>query len=148
MIAQGRESETRETPMRQRTDCYCNELRKAGRRLSARYDAALAPAGVNVGQFSMLRQVDHAGEISLTELGRRAELDRSTVGRNARVLVRGGLLDSAPGADRREASLRLTPQGRETLAAAFPLWTQAQAEIEAALGRDAAKALRRVLSEI
>ena len=67
---------------------------------------------------------------------------------HARVLVRGGLLDSAPGADRREATLRLTPQGRETLAAAFPLWTQAQAEIEAALGRDAAKALRRVLSEI
>lgn len=131
--------------MRQRTDCYCNELRKAGRRMTARYDAALEPVGINIGQFSMLRQVNHAGEVSLTELGRRAELDRSTVGRNARVLVRDGLLDSAPGADRREASLRLTPAGRDTLAAAMPLWEQAQTEIEAALGLDGAKALRRVL---
>lgn len=134
--------------MRQRTDCYCNEIRKAGRRVTARYDAALAPVGINIGQFALLRQVNHAGEISLTELGRRTELDRSTIGRNARVLVREGLLESGPGEDRREASLRLTEAGRAALDASVPLWEGAQAEIEGLLGVEGARSLRRVLHHL
>ena len=48
------------------TQCYCIILRKAARRLTARYDAALAPLGLNLAQFSLLRNVERTGPVSLT----------------------------------------------------------------------------------
>lgn len=66
--------------------CYCIVLRRASRRLTAIYDAALAPLGVNLAQFSLLRTIRRTEPVSLTRLGHETELDRSTVGRNVRVL--------------------------------------------------------------
>ncbi|WP_159715866.1 MarR family winged helix-turn-helix transcriptional regulator, partial [Geminicoccus flavidas] len=82
--------------------CYCIALRAASRRLTTLYDAALQPVGINVAQFSLLRNVKRAQPVSLTELGRRMELDRSTVGRNVRLLQRMGLVRMASGSDQRE----------------------------------------------
>lgn len=60
--------------------CHCIVLRKASRRVSSYYDEALAPLGVNIAQFSLLRNIDRMAPVSLTDLGMRVELDRSTVG--------------------------------------------------------------------
>ena len=97
------------------TSCYCNELRKASRRLTAVYDEALAPAGVNLAQYSLLRNIGRKAPVSLTELGQITELDRSTVGRNARVLERMGLVAFSSGEDQRETMLSLTAHGLDTL---------------------------------
>jgi DNA-binding MarR family transcriptional regulator len=70
--------------------CYCSLLRTATRKVGAVYDNALAPLGINIAQYSLLRLVEHCQPVSFTELGRIAELDRSTVGRNVRVLERMG----------------------------------------------------------
>ncbi len=124
-----------------KTLCYCAAARAVARKTTALYDNALAPAGVNLAQYSLLRRIERAGSPSLTELARLAELDRSTVGRNVRVLTRMGLVDLNGAADQREAAVDLTPQGVETLGAAVPLWTKAQHEIEAKIGGEHAKAL-------
>ena len=122
--------------------CYCSTLRAAARKATALYDAALAPAGVNVAQFGLLRRIERRGSVSLTELGRLAELDRSTVGRNARVLERLGLVRLAATRDQREAAVSLTEKGAETLRLARPMWEDAQLRIEAALGAGGAETLR------
>ena len=80
--------------------------------------------------------------MSLTELGRLADLDRSTVGRNVKVLERLGLVRLAAAEDQREAAVTLTPAGAEALRRAAPLWEEAQRYVEAALGADGARALR------
>lgn len=51
--------------------CHCILLRKASRRVSSYYDEALAPLGVNIGQFSLLRHVNRLAPVSLTELANR-----------------------------------------------------------------------------
>ena len=58
------------------SECICATLRVAARKMTARYDAALAPIGINLAQFSLLRNINRAGLVSLTELGRKVELDR------------------------------------------------------------------------
>jgi len=73
--------------------CFCILLRQAARKSSSVYDKALAPLGINVAQFSLLRKIARAQSISLTELARLADLDRSTMGRNAKVLQRMDLID-------------------------------------------------------
>ena len=128
--------------------CYCSAVRAAARKTTALYDAALAPAGINVAQFSLLRRIERLGPVSLTELGREAELDRSTVGRNVKVLERLRLVRLAPAEDQREAAVRLTLAGAEAIRRAAPLWEDAQRRIEAALGADGAEQLRTLATSL
>jgi len=129
--------------------CYCAALRAAARKTTAIYDAALAPIGVNVAQFSLLRKIQRAAPVSLTELGRLAELDRSTVGRNVKVLTRMGLARATPSPDdQREATVTLGERGEAALREGAPLWDEAQSRIEAALGEGGAARLRALLAAL
>lgn len=130
------------------TQCYCFALRAAARKATALYDAALAPVGVSVAQFSLLRNIERAAPLSMTELGRLVDLDRSTIGRNIRVLQRMGLVQVTPGTDQREATLTLTDAARDVIRRAAPLWDDAQRGIEASLGRATAAHLRTLLQSL
>lgn len=114
--------------------CFCLSLRTAGRKLTAIYDEALAPAGVNVAQFSLLRKTRRLGPLSVTALAELAELDRSTVGRNVRVLEQMGLMHITAGEDHRQAVVELTAAGHRAVETGAPLWDSAQASIETRLG--------------
>jgi DNA-binding MarR family transcriptional regulator len=124
------------------TMCYCAAVRTAARKTTALYDAALEPAGVTLAQYSLLRKIEWAGTVSLTQLGRLAELDRSTVGRNVKALEELRLVRAVSTTDQREAAVRLTSAGQETLKRAFPLWEEAQRQVETALGPAKAGQLR------
>lgn len=129
--------------------CYCSLLRTATRRVGSVYDDALSPLGINIAQYSLLRLIEHRQPVSFTELGRVAELDRSTVGRNVRVLERMGLVETGRGEnDQREAVVRLGVRGRQMLEEAAPLWDGCQREIETRLGAANVKALREILRAI
>lgn len=119
------------------TPCYCVILRRASRKMTAIYDDALEPVGINIAQFSLLRRIRRAEGISLTELARAAELDRSTIGRNTKLLAKMGLISTKPGEDQREARLVLTAAGNDLLNTATPLWQRAQDDIEGRLGGEA-----------
>jgi DNA-binding MarR family transcriptional regulator len=125
-----------------KTPCYCAALRVAARKATALYDEELAPVGINLAQFSLLRKIERAGTVSLTELGRLAELDRSTVGRNVKVLKRLRFVGLAAGEDQREAAVTLTLTGVQALRRAGPMWESAQRRVENALGAEGARQLR------
>ena len=129
-------------------ECYCAALRTAARKATAIYDAALAPAGVNLAQYRLLRIIARAAPVSLTELGRMTELDRSTIGRNVRLLQRMGLVRIAPGTDQREATVVLEEAGSRVLREGGPLWEEAQRRIESSLGREPAAQLRTLLQSL
>lgn len=128
------------------TPCYCSLLRAATRRVGTVYDEALAPLGVNIAQYSLLRTIQRRQPVSLTELGRIAELDRSTVGRNVRVLERSGLVETRRGdGDHRETVVSLADHGLEVLDEAAPLWEACQRKIEQRLGPAEIKILQSIL---
>jgi len=128
--------------------CYCTRLRAASRRIAAVYDAALEPLGINVAQFSLLRMIERRRPVSLTELARAADLDRSTMGRNVRVLERLELVRLGRGDDQREAVVALSAKGASLLAEAAPLWEASQQLIEARLGAARINALDDILRTI
>ena len=131
-----------------KTDCYCTSLRAATRKMTALYDAALEPAGINVAQWGLLRRLDTAqpDPVSIQTLAERAELERSTVARNVRVLEKLGLLRVGESRqDRRFATIALTAAGRATLEHGAPLWEAAQSQVEEMLGDTVAQELRSVL---
>lgn len=110
--------------------CYCVVLRKMSRRLTSLYDEALEPFGINISQFSQLRNIRFRAPVSVTELASILDLDRSTVGRNTKVLQRMGLVDAVPGEDQRESVLVLTDRAIELLAETTPVWRAVQQRVE------------------
>jgi DNA-binding MarR family transcriptional regulator len=76
-------------------------------------------------------------------------MDRTTLTAALKPLARRGLVVIEAGtADRRNRRLRLTPAGRDVLAAAVPIWRQIQAEIEAELAGQDVAALRAALQAL
>jgi DNA-binding MarR family transcriptional regulator len=125
-----------------KTICYCAAVRSAARKTTALYDSILEPAGVTLAQYSLLRKIERAGTVSLTQLGRLAELDRSTIGRNVKALEALRVVRLDPAKDQRETAVRLTRAGEQTLRRAAPLWEEAQRRVEGALGAAEAGRLR------
>ncbi|SFD15253.1 MarR family winged helix-turn-helix transcriptional regulator [Tropicimonas isoalkanivorans] len=116
--------------------CLCTSLRQAAAFSTAHYDAVLAPAGIKITMFRLLRRIDEAGCVSISDLAGIVGLDRSTLGRNLRVLEKQDLIATRPGQDQRERVVELTDHGRRTLETALPLWRSAQDSFAALLGPD------------
>jgi DNA-binding MarR family transcriptional regulator len=121
--------------------CACANLRKAARAVTQLFDEALAPIGLRVTQFTLLVTSRLSGESTINELAERMAMDRTTLSRNLKPLVRNGLLEMRPGEDGRTRLVRLTPAGEQALEEAYPLWQQAQQEIVGVLGEERHEAL-------
>lgn len=128
--------------------CICIAMRQASRKMTSLYDTALAPAGVNIAQFSLLRKLRRHGELSLTALAELLELDRSTLGRNVRVIEKLGLVRLQGGTDQRESVVALTEAGSRALAIGDPLWDRAQADIEGRIGAGGVAQLEALLGAL
>lgn len=130
------------------TSCLCTQLRRASRGVTRLYDDALAAVGLGAAQFSLLRHVQRLGQPSISVLAEAMGLDRSTLGRNLRVLEEQGLLQLGEGRDLRAREVRLTEAGLQRIDQALPLWEQAQYEMTAHLGEDRRAELMRLLDEL
>ena len=128
--------------------CACGRLRRATRALTQLYDDAMAPAGLRVTQFSLLRTLAASGPLRISDLAARQLLDRTALSRNLDPLVEQGLVDIVCGDDARTREAAITRKGRATLGAATPYWARAQKEVAARLGRDKLDALIAVLGEL
>jgi DNA-binding MarR family transcriptional regulator len=128
--------------------CNCYALRKATRRVTQLYDRLLAPLGLRATQYTLLREVELHGPISLIPLADAMVMDRATLGHNIRPLQADGYLALSVGQDRRSREVSLTKSGRKILAEAKPLWRRAQAIFESEIGQEEAEGLRTVLKRV
>jgi DNA-binding MarR family transcriptional regulator len=110
-------------------DCACKRLRRTARAVTQLYDQTLRPSGLRVTQFTLLVGVAVSEPVPITRLADALGLDRTTLARDLRPLTERGLLEVAAGDDRRTRVVRLTRQGRDAIARAYPLWKQAQARM-------------------
>jgi DNA-binding MarR family transcriptional regulator len=135
-----------------RSACTCGSLRKASRRISQFYDAALAPVGIKSTQYSILAEVDRGsleGPVTMCELATAMVMDRSTLGHNLKPLERDDLVVLRPSADdRRKRFVELTKKGQSILQRARRLWRLAEGRFETIFGKEPAAELRAVLLSI
>jgi DNA-binding MarR family transcriptional regulator len=121
--------------------CACANLRKAARVVTQIFDAALAPSGLKCTQFTLLVTARLAGEETVNGLAEKMVMDRTTMSRNLRPLVRAGMLEAIPGEDSRTRLIRISAEGKRALSHAYPMWEAAQEEVVGALGRERFEAL-------
>jgi DNA-binding MarR family transcriptional regulator len=113
--------------------CHCTQARRVARILTEAYDQALAPSGLKVTQFSVMRMVGRLDPPTISALAEATGLDRSTLGRNLKVMQKDGWIALGPGTDERTRVVSLTKAGRLALDVALPLWLAQQSETEARL---------------
>lgn len=130
------------------SQCLCINLRRAARGVSRHYDGALDGFGINVAQYSLLCNLQRLQDPSISSLAEAMGLDRSTLGRNLRVLEGEGLLTLAEGEDQRNRIVRLTAAGEERLQAALPAWEAAQERLVERLGVEKRETLLALLNEL
>ena len=130
------------------TDCACLNVRRTARAVTALYDRTLAPTGLRTGQLTLLVALERAGPVPFTRLAGFLGMDRTTLTRNLSPLQRDRLVAMAPGADRRVRLATITEKGRKVLAAAIPLWEEAQDRIAGTLGAGRWQAIRRDLHRL
>ena len=128
--------------------CACGRLRRATRALTQLYDDAMAPAGLRVTQFSLLRTLARDGALRISDLAERLLLDRTALSRNLDPLVEQGYVDIRRGNDARTREAALTRKGGAALRAATPYWAHAQKTVAARLGGAKLDALIAVLGEL
>ncbi|AXK82370.1 MarR family transcriptional regulator [Pseudolabrys taiwanensis] len=133
-----------------RDACLCLHAQRAARALARHFDDVLRPVGITSGQFSLLMSLNRPEPPSIGSVAQLLAMDRTTLTANLKPLERRGLVKVAVDPeDRRSRRLALTPEGRNVLAEAFPLWKGTHAAIEqkiAESGPDLVRTALRALS--
>ena len=140
-----------ERPVRRRTETpvgLCDALRMTARAVTAVYDDALRPLGLRVTQFSLLGRAASLGPVASQQLSAALGLDKTTLTRNLRPLVRRGLLAIEQGDDRRTRLVRLTPAGQTLLKDASARWRAVQASFKQRLPEDEFDRILRQLQRV
>jgi DNA-binding MarR family transcriptional regulator len=127
--------------------CLCTSLRQATQVMTEIYDRALAPSGLKITMFRVVRRLSEAGQPTISELAKIVGLDRSSLGRNLKVLEREKLVTFLGGEDERSKVVQLTSEGKKALAAALPLWRRVQKRMQSTLGAEK-DAIFRVVSMV
>jgi DNA-binding MarR family transcriptional regulator len=132
-----------------RDSCLCLHAQRAARALARLFDNALKPVGINNGQFSLLMSLNRPEPPPMGPVANLLAMDRTTLTAALKPLERRGLvsIEQDP-KDKRGKRLRLTAAGMAVLTAAFPIWQQTHAEIEARIGSGDPDRLRRDLIDL
>ena len=114
------------TPPRSHATAWRRACRRLERRLTRIYDDALRAHGLTGSQLALLVATQLSGKTTPAEVGRRLDLEKSTVSRNLARLASAGLVDVSDG-------LRITPRGAAAIVACHPAWRDAQRRAREAL---------------
>ena len=128
--------------------CTCGRLRRAARALTQLYDDLMAPSGLRVTQFSLMRTLARDGPSRMSVLAESLLLDRTALSRTLEPLEERGLIAVVPGRDARTREVSLTRAGEKAIRTAEPYWKHAQGQVAARVGAGKLDALVATLREL
>ena len=114
--------------------CFCIKIRRIASALTRLYDNALAPCQITISQYSLLCHIRSLPKSSIRVLSDATGLDRSTLARNLRQLLKKGWVEDA--------------DGHALLAQAHPLWQQIQQQTSAIIDEQRLDVLNSLLIDI
>lgn len=129
-------------------NCLTFNLTRAARALTRGFEEAARATGLTSSQFATLALLDGMGELSVGTVAEHLGSDRTTMTRNLDILTRNGLIAPVEGPDRRTRVVTLTPEGRERLGQAMPIWAEWQRRQVERLGEPSARKLLDVLQSL
>jgi len=114
--------------------CICGTLRRASRSVTNLYDLVLAPSGLRLTQFLVLKTLHERGKIAQCDFARDQDIAVETLSRRFGALRRKGLVEMRLGVRHGERIYSLTTQGHQAFQGALPYWERAQERLRNVLG--------------
>jgi len=137
------------TAVKEMSGCVCFALRKTARAVTQFYDRALKEHRLRVTQLPVLVTVSQQGSVPLAKLAPVLGMDRTTLLRNVRPLVRRRLVEVSLAPDSRWTEIRATTAGRALLARVYPDWKRAQARaLKSLQGSDWSRSLEALATAV
>lgn len=128
--------------------CNCLKVRRAAQSITKIYDYYLAPSGLKISQYSLMKNISQSEPVNVSDLANILKLDRTTLVRNLKPLEERGLISDISPSSARNRQLVLTETGKVVLSTAIELWREAQLFVEQSLGKDNLETLTGLLSDV
>lgn len=109
-------------------------LRQATRQITRLYDRHLSTADITATQFTIIASLHENSPVSMRKLGAGLMLERTSLVRALRPLVRDELVYMTQILSARTPTIVLTDRGESKYAFALPLWRTANSEVEKLVG--------------
>src|SRR5579864_9297468 len=93
--------------------CACANIRRTDRVVTQFYNEILAPSGLYATQFGLLAILAEVAPITIHRLAEHMDIDRTTLTRNLKLLIKQHLVGSEEGGDRRMRRVLLTQEGEQ-----------------------------------
>jgi DNA-binding MarR family transcriptional regulator len=116
--------------------CACFNFRKASRSVTQFFDQILAPTGLRSTQLVILITAQLLGPSSIARLARELVMDRSTLTRNLKPLLKMGMVRFTHDESGKQKTVELTVDGQGALLKSAPYWEQAQSHLIGRFGID------------
>jgi DNA-binding MarR family transcriptional regulator len=123
--------------------CYCATLRQVARAVTVLYAEVLGDSDLPATQYTALQVLEHAPNLTTTELAQAIGIDQTTATRTLALIKKSGFAAHSVGSDRRERRWALTAKGQALVRKLRPRWEAAQEAFEKRLGREEALALKK-----
>ena len=127
--------------------CISTRVRQLSRIITRVYDDALRPLGITASQFTLLTQLAQQDGITAVEIGHTLDIEKSTLSRNLKRLLKDGHITMDPPAGRRGRGLHLTPKGESVIQRGFPVWKDAQNRTIRVMGPESRSTLDNFLAQ-
>ena len=128
--------------------CNCGLGRKLSSKMTSIYNKALSNSGITITQFALLKYIYLLEETNLKTLNTMSHQDRSTLGRNIRVIENLELVKSAVGKDKREVRIEITELGKKKFKSAYLIWERINKNITKFLGKEKQSQLIEIIKDI
>src|SRR5262249_39272885 len=111
------------------------------------YDDARGPRGITASQFTLLTQLAQQDGITAVEIGHALDIEKSTLSRNLKRLLKDGHITMDPPAGRRGRGLHLTAKGAQVIQHGYPGWREEQVRTSRVLGPESRSTLDAFLTQ-
>ena len=129
-------------------NCLFSKTRTVSRYVTNHYTNALKEVGVTPVQYSMLTAVQILKQGNINDLSSALNMDRTTINRNLKPLVRDGYVNVNESDDKRERRITITKEGEELYQKGYIEWEKAQKELRDNIGKESWDEINSVLEKI
>lgn len=129
-------------------NCLFAKTRTVSRYVTNFYAKALKDVGVTPVQYSMLTAIQILKQGNINDLSSALKMDRTTINRNLKPLVRDGYVYIHESDDKRERRITITKKGEEIYNTGYKAWEKVQEELKCTLGEENWDDLNAVLGKV
>jgi len=129
-------------------DCMFAKLRHVSRYVTTIYAKELKIVGLTPVQYSMMTAIGILENPNINTLSEGLNMDRTTINRNLKPLIREEIVYMGEKEDKREKTVALTTKGEDIYSRAFNQWKIAQVKLEKQIGVESWQTMNSVLDDV